>query len=336
LCQGKRASGQERLTGMQKAGQDMTECIYEDSHISVHAAPAAPGARADVAVLSYSPMNHDFAAKGIPAMAALRSLKFDVFGIIARQNNWYPQASLRKAAAVLLPHLAGYRQRVAYGSSMGAYGAIKYSALLHCDHVLALAPQFSIDPRDVAPWDTRFSRHFSQDLHADMRIIPQDVAGRIAIVADPMLAVDLRHVRKIEACGDCTLIPAHFCDHFVVNPIASRTVLAALFEAVLHDDLDRAKAVYRQARKNSDYYRGALLHALARRRLRQGRLAAALQAGQAAVDIMPRQADFLVTLSRVHVARKDRDAAVAAAGRAVELDPGRAWYRQILQEAQAV
>jgi tetratricopeptide (TPR) repeat protein len=314
----------------------MVECIYEDNHISVHAAPAPGGGPADVAVLSYCPMNHDFAAKGIPAMAALHSLKFDVFGIIARQNNWYPQASLHKAAAVLRPRLAGYRQRVAYGSSMGAYGAIKYSALLGCDHVLALAPQWSIDPGDVAPWDTRFSRHFSGALHAGMRIVPQDVAGRIAVVADPMLAADLRHVHEIAACGDCALIPAYFCDHYVVNPIASRKTLAALFDAVLKDDLDRARAVYRQARKDSEYYRGALMHALARRRLRQGRLDAALRAGQAAVAAMPKQGDFLVTLSRIHAGRKDRAAAIAVARQAVEVDPGRAWYRQILQEAEAL
>jgi tetratricopeptide (TPR) repeat protein len=312
----------------------MVSTIFEDDRISVHFVPTQ-GDCSGIAALSYSPMNHNFAAKGIPARAALLSMKFDVFGIIAKQNNWYPQASLKAAAAVLLPRLQSYRKRWAYGSSMGAYGAIKYSALMGCDYVLALAPQCSIDPTDVAPWDSRFTRHFSPALNAGMKIRSSDMAGRIVIIGDPMLAADLRHFELIEQCGEVTLIPAYFCDHYVVNPIASRQILAALFNAIQKGDLASAREIYRKARKGSNYYRGSLMQALARRRLQQGRLDAALAASTAATEALPDNADFLVTKSRIHTRRKERDAAIAAASRALELNPTREWYHQIMRDAES-
>ncbi|MTH78350.1 tetratricopeptide repeat protein [Paracoccus aestuariivivens] len=308
--------------------------IFEDDQILVQSAPAAEGVRSPVAVLSYSPMNHDFAAKGIPARAALQSLNFDVFGIIAKKNNWYPQSSVEAAAVALRPLLGEYSQKIAYGSSMGAYGAIKYSALMGCDHVLALAPQYSIDPADV-PWDTRFRQHFRSELNTGMGIATGDVSGRVIVVTDPMLRVDLRHFEVIAQCSQADLIPAYFCDHYVVNPIASRLILAALFKAVLDGNIDQAREVYRKARKSSAYYRGSLMHALAVRRMKQGRLDSAVAACTASIESMPKQAEFLLTKSRVHVLRKERDAAIAAATSAVQLDPTREWYQRVLREAEA-
>ncbi|WJS86324.1 hypothetical protein [Paracoccus sp. TOH] len=310
--------------------------IFEDNHVSVYFSPAAEGKRSDVAVLSYSPMNHDFAARGIPALAALRSHGFDVFGIIARQNNWYPKTSLTQAAEALGNFLQGYSRKVGYGSSMGGYAAIKYSALMGCDCVLSLAPQVSIDPSDV-PWDGRFAKYFSPNLHQDMNISSDDVAGTIYVVADPMLAVDLRHFCEVETLqsGQAFLVPAYFCDHYVVNPIASRTILAAMFSAVLDSDIEKVRGVYRKARKESSYYRGALMHALALRRMKQGHLDAALAACEVAVESMPMFAEFLLTKSKIHMVRKEREAAITAARQAVDLDPMREWYRRVLSEAEA-
>lgn len=323
------------LQGFEKAQMTATT-IFEDEHVSVYSSPA-PGVKSrDVLVISYSPMNHDFGGKGIPARGALHSSGFDVVGIIARQNNWYPQASMVRAAEALRDLLRGYSCTVAYGSSMGGYAAIKYSALMGCDSVLSLAPQASIAPDDV-PWDKRFSQHFSGALHQGMKISASDLAGMHYIVADPMLAVDLRHFHDVESLRpDRTfLVPAYFCDHYVVNPIASRTTIAAMFAAVLEGDVETVRRVYRKARKESAYYRGSLMSALALRRLAQGRLDSALAASDVAVASMPKLGDFLLTKSRIHLARNERNAAIMAARCAVELDPHREWYRRALREAEA-
>lgn len=314
----------------QAATRSDGENLYEDDDIAVRRIGTGSG----TAVLSYSPMNHNFAKKGIPAHSALRRMGHDVFGIIAKKNNWYPRASIEAAAQRLRPMLAEYETRLAYGSSMGAYGAIKYSALLQCDRVLALAPQVSIDPADVGKWDTRFTRNFSAVKNNAMRITAPDIGGHVTAIFDPMCATDAQHVKLLADLAVVEPIPAYFCDHYVISPIASFSRLSALMEAVIADNPEQARAVYRSARKASPYYKAALMHYLSRRRLQQNRLDAALAGIDVAVELMPDRPEMLVTKSRIHRLRHERSQAISAAQRAVEVDPKREWFQRVLREAE--
>jgi hypothetical protein len=53
---------------------------------------------------------------------------------MAKDANGYPAGSMRAALPAIAYTLRAFRVRLIYGSSMGAYAAIKYSRLLGATH----------------------------------------------------------------------------------------------------------------------------------------------------------------------------------------------------------
>lgn len=70
---------------------------------------------------------------------------FDVIAFKNIQDDWYQNINpqdLRKISG--FASRRSYHQRVAYGSSMGGFAAIAFSACLSIDRVLSISPQFDI------------------------------------------------------------------------------------------------------------------------------------------------------------------------------------------------
>ena len=88
--------------------------------------------------------------------------EIDAIHVIARENDWYQYAEMAEAMAVVHAATRPYGRVVTYGSSMGAYAAIRLAGLAGAHVALALSPQFSIDPA-VVPFEFRWeepSRRF--------------------------------------------------------------------------------------------------------------------------------------------------------------------------------
>ena len=82
----------------------------------------------------------------------------DAIHFISRENDWYQYAETPTAAAAVAELVKGYERVVAYGSSMGGYGAIRFGGMAGASVALAISPQFSIDPRTA-----RFERRWKYD-----------------------------------------------------------------------------------------------------------------------------------------------------------------------------
>jgi esterase/lipase len=81
--------------------------------------------------------------------------------VATHRNDWYHNdgPSLRTA----LERLSQPFERVMlYGASMGGYGALLLSGVVEADRVVAVAPQFSVDPPQP-PFKTRW-RHLMQNV----------------------------------------------------------------------------------------------------------------------------------------------------------------------------
>ena len=65
-------------------------------------------------------------------------------GPAARQPGTAARAAVPEGARVMT-----------YGSSMGGYAALRFARALRADAILALSPQYSIDPA-VVPWEDRW------------------------------------------------------------------------------------------------------------------------------------------------------------------------------------
>lgn len=75
----------------------------------------------------------------------------DAIHIIRRNNDWYQYPETEEACRRIRELTACYPHVVAYGQSMGGYGAIRLGGRVGAQVALAISPQFSIDPA-VAPF----------------------------------------------------------------------------------------------------------------------------------------------------------------------------------------
>jgi hypothetical protein len=169
-------------------------------------------------------------------------------GFISRRPNWFPAASMAKAAVAAAPILRLASERILYGHSQGGYAALRYRRLFDADVAIAFCPQISIDPRTV-PFDGRFTRHFAPSLHADMEIAPEHAAGRAYVFHDPFHAVDREHAEQIVALQERTrLVPVHMTGHGTVRAFAGTARGLALVEACRADDVPALRSLVRAAR----------------------------------------------------------------------------------------
>jgi hypothetical protein len=153
----------------------------------------------------------------------------------------------------LQPILSQFKNIVGYGGSMGGYAAIKYAKDLNMNRVVAMVPQYSIDPSEVE--DKRYTDFYDADLNANMRIQAQDIVEdcEYIIVYDPYFENDKEHYLKIKP-----LIPQLHTLHL---PYTGHDAIAVLANsALLHDFIERPydqTYFYKQIRevkKNSKFY----------------------------------------------------------------------------------
>lgn len=168
------------------------QMVFEDSHIRVMFKPGG----SDMLLVTFG--NADNLASGTRFYADTVAEKFGLncLGFMAHDANWFPADSMRRAALTLGYTLRSFDIRVAHASSLGAYAALKYSALLGITHAVAFCPQWSIDPAECGSQDSGFRNLYRPEM-AGMGIRPSDLAGDITVFTDPGASGDAYHTRMI-------------------------------------------------------------------------------------------------------------------------------------------
>jgi len=281
-----------------------TRVLYEDREMLVLHRPAASDhTLVTFADLTFRPARHAFWGRD-----AAEKLGRDAVGFVAKRENWYPLGSMRAAAphvrAVLKP------RSIAYGYSMGAYGALKHGALLGVTGALAVAPQASIAPADV-PADTRFHRFHRPALHGAMRIAAADLAPFAVVLADPYDPLDWAQATMVSAVGPVHLLRAPLAGHAAIWLLAGSEALAEFLEPALAGDVGAMRAVLKARRARSGHW----FRIMGRAAYRHGhaRLAETLWDRAAALDV----AAPVIAAERAE-ALADRAQHLVAAGRGPE------------------
>ena len=142
-----------------------------------------------------------------------------LLGLVDYRASWFPAADMATVLEAVRPLLAPYRRIILYGFSMGGYGALKYSARLGAEAVLAFSPQYSIHPAEVGAFDPRRARKFfNPHLHEGMRIAPGDIGGQALIFHDPLFYDDRRHAELIRAVApEAVPVLAPFTNHDTIR-----------------------------------------------------------------------------------------------------------------------
>lgn len=173
-------------------------------------------------------------------------------GFVATRPNWFPEATVAAAAAA--PAVAGilgaFRQRLAYGFSMGGHAAIRHAPLLGAGAVLAIAPQWSIDPDDTREGDSRFARHFDPLVNRGMRIGPQHGADHTYMIFDPRDSSDLWNAARIaDAVSHAIPVHARSTGHWTAAALADSDAAGRMFAAAIAGDARALRRAVADARR---------------------------------------------------------------------------------------
>lgn len=244
------------------------QIVFEDEHIR---AVFMPGSSSEL-IFSFGDLITRAKGLNINAEKSLAKFEFNVLGIMPKHKSWFPQGSMWNMLQAIAELIAPFQQRIAYGGSMGGYAAIKYSNALDVQRVVAMVPQYSIDPQDVE--DRRYNMFYQPELNQGMRIEVENVsaAREYIIIYDPYCAEDRAHYLKLQA-----VIPQH---HVLHLPFTGHDAIAVLASSeLLYDFLVRdydASYFYqkmRKVKKNSKfYYRKVIENILPRHRQALGRI----------------------------------------------------------------
>lgn len=114
------------------------------------------------------------------------------FFVVPLSRHWYQ--NVRALLYNLNQLLKGRERRIAIGSDMGAYGAVRFAERLLCDDAVLLNPVASTDPRS-GPCDWRFD----EDHHAigSCASITQHNGGHYWVIYDPG-SPDRRHLEALD------------------------------------------------------------------------------------------------------------------------------------------
>lgn len=173
--------------------------------------------------------------------------------IFAHWNHWFQVEDMAKAIDAVSAQTEKAAQRIVYGSSMGAFGALQFAARLHADMVIAFAPQYSMNLKK-APFENRHA--------GDMRAIAAyrggvrpEAAGadacfindslndvtlpeRTYIIYDPQDAHDAEHVRLIAEHHRIMPIYVYRRSHWPDKALRQAGLLSKVIDGIISGDID--------------------------------------------------------------------------------------------------
>lgn len=238
------------LTKSIRSGVEMDKhIIFEDGHIR---AIFLKGSSTEL-IISFGDLITRAKGLSINAEKSLEKFQYNVIGIMPKEKSWFPESSIHNMLAAIQDYLAPFKIRIGYGGSMGGYAAIKYSNLLDLQRVVALVPQFSIDPNDVT--DLRYNMFYHSDLNQNMKITSADVSAdrEYIVVYDPYYDEDRVHYEKIKALlPQINTLHLPHTGHDAVAILASSDLLNAFLTHEFNSNYFYKKI--RQVKKNSKFY----------------------------------------------------------------------------------
>lgn len=135
----------------------------------------------------------------------------DAIHVIPRNNDWYQYAEIDEACRRVHELTATYPHVVAYGQSMGGYGAIRLGGRVGAQVALAISPQFSIDPA-ITPFEPRWAGDSARIDFGIERRAGHAFIAKAYVAYDPH-DLDARHVELYRPHTEIVDIRLLNCGH---------------------------------------------------------------------------------------------------------------------------
>ncbi|MTH79002.1 tetratricopeptide repeat protein [Paracoccus aestuariivivens] len=171
---------------------------------------------------------------------------YDLLAVVPKYPCWYPAEEMRRIASI--SGQIGGATRIAYGASMGGYGALRWGRQMGAEVVLACSPQYSIDPKAIGDGDRRYARHFRPDVHLDMDIRPEHIPTGSVMIYDPCFRLDRIHADRM-LFPSVTGIPLPHMGHRTVECLAGSVLATSVFEGLIAGRISAIRKVLLERRK---------------------------------------------------------------------------------------
>lgn len=176
--------------------------------------------------------------------------------ILASHNHWYQTPEIFEVLAEVRQIAAQASRIVTYGSSMGAYAAIRFAPDLGAHAAVALGPQYSVNPAK-APFEKRFARFYREDEWLFDEFDAAAYGGiNVLMLYDP-LDDDGKHAKLLmSAIPSINPMALPFCGH-PVGPVLKQT---GLVSSIVKDmaagtfDADDARSKFIANRRTAPTY----------------------------------------------------------------------------------
>lgn len=235
--------------------------IYRDADLVVRMVPKGRMRRWIVTFESHM-MDRPEGRKGF-AEAFLASRELSAMHVLSRGNHWYQYPGTRAALAAIAAALeeAGAQRVVTYGSSMGAYAAVRFASAVRATGVLAMSPQYSIN-RAVMPEELRW-----QDEARDI-VWQEGLEDAIASCIPTVIVFDPRdhdaaQVARIAAETPIIPLPVRYAGHptaaFMVQQQLVEPMLRSLLKGRFNQEAAR-KTVAEILKSSPTYLAGLARH----------------------------------------------------------------------------
>jgi hypothetical protein len=178
-----------------------------------------------------------------------------------RANDWFLNPDLPAALAACGAAAREFAYVICYGFSMGAYGAMIFSRAVAADRVVAVSPQFSVDPRKV-PFEKRWLED-TENIDFSFERFHELIDGETPafVIHDPSNAPDAHHARLIlEQAPRWTPVRLFHGGHPAASVVHEAGRLNAFGRTLLGSPPDREslEAMHRDARRHSASYWASL------------------------------------------------------------------------------
>jgi hypothetical protein len=216
------------------------------------------------------------------------------FYIWRPRSDWFQGDDIPDMMAAIRDATSGFREVIAYGSSMGGYGALRFASAIGAKRAVSMVPLYSIQPEKV-PFETRWEQDAAQLIfqHDDMTGAWEGVDAYV--MYDPT-HIDRRHVELLRERGAFRELRFPHAGHSIGLMLSEMKLLSRL---VL--DLFDGKASWPDMRREMRARRTAssyFMNGLCSRAYRRNRMALAKYAGEAAwrLEPSPRNANSLARI----------------------------------------
>jgi hypothetical protein len=175
----------------------------------------------------------------------------DVLAFAARRTGRFPHAGVE----ALLPIARGAAKprRVAFGSSMGGFWALKYASALGADAAVVFSPRASTDPADPLPGEPRSAPQPVPEAQTPQGIGPEDLPPCALVAYDPTEPTDAPQASHLGGMPGVRLVPMARAGRNPVRVLTGAEEADAVFALAGEGRLDEAARALRAMRHRSPH-----------------------------------------------------------------------------------